>query len=81
MYKYLFCPRLNQPDLLFRQAVQLVDQPVDLPVRGFDAVAIRVFSGVRAGGGELPVQVELDRHQLHQPIVADDISGVGEADG
>jgi len=26
--------RLHQPDLLLRQAVQLIDQPIDLPVRG-----------------------------------------------
>ena len=29
--------RLRQPDLLFRETIQLIDQPVDLPVRGLDA--------------------------------------------
>jgi len=27
---------LHNPDLLFRQPIQLVDQDVDLPVRGLD---------------------------------------------
>ena len=32
--RFLPARRLHNPDLLLRQAVQLIDQPVDLPVRG-----------------------------------------------
>jgi len=40
---------LHQPDLLLRQAVQLIDQPVDLPVRGLDAAGEQSPLVLRAG--------------------------------
>ncbi len=58
MYKYLLRPRLHNPDLLFRQAIQLIDQPVDLPVRGLDAAGDQRPVVIRPGGEELPMQMD-----------------------
>jgi hypothetical protein len=40
-----------------------------------------VFSGVRAGGGELPVKIEHGLHKAAQAVVAGDVGGMVEIDG
>jgi hypothetical protein len=49
---------LHNLDLLLRQAVKLVDQSVDLPVRGLDATGEQRPLVLRAGGGEISVQMD-----------------------
>jgi len=48
----------HETDFLLRQVVEVIDQPIDLPVGGVDLapeVGLFVF---RPGGGEPPVQSE-----------------------
>ena len=66
--------RFHNPDLLLRQPVQLIDQPVDLPVCGLDAAGEQSPLVLRAGGGESLMQIEHGLHQFHQPIVAGEFS-------
>jgi len=51
-------PPLHDPDLLLRQPVQLIHQPVDLPVGGFDLALEMGLFVRRFSGGELLVQGE-----------------------
>lgn len=69
MYKYLLRRSLHNPDLLLCEAVQLLDQPVNLPVYSLDAAGDQRPLMLRAGGGESLVQVEHGLHQLHHAVV------------
>ena len=59
------------------QPVQLVDQRVDLPVRGLDLPPQRRLLVRRVGLGELFMQSEHSLHQGDHAIMADDLGGVG----
>ena len=72
---------LHNPDLLLRQPIQLVDQRVDLPVRGLDAPPQRRLLVGRAGLWELFMQGEHLLHQKGHAVVAGDVGGVGEIGG
>lgn len=58
-------PFLHNPDLLFRQPVQFVDQPVNLAVGGVNLALLDGLIVGSFGGGQLPVQGQhtLDRRR------------------
>ena len=58
-----------------REAIQLVDQSVDLPVLGLDVAGDQCPLMLRAGGEESFVQVEHGLQQLHHAVGA---CGVGD---
>jgi len=62
---------LYDPDLLLRQAVEVVNQAVDPAVGGVDlALEVRLFV-VRPGGGELPVEGEHLFDQGERKLITD----------
>jgi len=67
---------LHNPDLLFRQPVKLVDQGIDLPVRGLDQAACQGRLFVRCGRlEELFMQGEHSFHQEGHAVLAGDVGG------
>ena len=72
---------LHDPDLLFRQVVEVVDKAVDTAVGGVDLapeVGLFVF---RPRSGELPVKGEHLLHQSDHPVVALPVRQIGKVDG
>lgn len=71
---------LHNPDLLLSQSVQLVDQRVELPVRGLDQAACQGrFFVRRAGLGELFMQGEHSLHLESYVIMAGDVLWAAES--
>ena len=73
------CP-LHHLDLLRRQPVQLVDQPVNLPVRHLDPPLERGLLVRHALRGEPRVQIEHLRDGHDQAVGARRVGEVGEGD-
>jgi hypothetical protein len=64
----------NDGDLFFRQAIQLVDQRIDLGIGGGDLALVERLVGGDGRGGDLFVQ---RRHALHQGDHVGLAGGVG----
>lgn len=71
----------NNPNLLLTQAIQLIDQPIDLPIRGGDLGSEHALLVRRARSLALPVQRQHLLHQPHHLVVAGDVGAVAEIDG
>ena len=65
----LVCRRFDNLDFGFGQAVEVIDQAVNLCVRGGDLAFQRGLFLRRPRGGQLPVQLQHLLHQLHHPVV------------
>ena len=72
---------LYDPDLLLRQPVQLIHQPVDLPIGRDDLALVYGLLLVRDRGGQLAVQIQHGLDQRDHPVVVRDVGRVGEVDG
>jgi len=72
---------LDDPDLLLRKTIEVVDEAVDPAVGGVD-LALEVFLLVGGtGGGELPVESKHLFDQGDHPVVPLPVRRVGEVDG
>ena len=73
--------RFHNPDLLFRQPLQFVHQPVDLPVRGLDLTLDGSLLVAGSSGCQLLVQLQYLIDEGDHAIVAGDTSWIGCVDG
>jgi len=72
---------LDDPDFLFREIVEIVNETVDPAVGGVDlALEVGLFV-FRPGGGELPVESKHLFDQGDHPVVPLPVRRVGEVDG
>jgi len=72
---------LHQANLLLRQAIQRIHQPVDLPVGGFELALEHGLETGHGRFGHLPVQGQHALDQADHALVAGRIRGVAEVDG
>jgi len=72
---------LHYRNLLLCQSVQLINQPVDLPIGGVDLALDGVCVMTCPGFRQLLMQGEHLFHELHHPVMAGLVGGVVEVDG
>ena len=72
---------LHNRNLLLRQPVQLVHQPIDLPVASINLPLEQLLGRRRLGVGELLVQGLRALDQVDHALVPHDVSAAGCGDG